>query len=254
MKRKFFLTTVIVVLIAIIGGMSSCKKEESSIVNKRLDTIAVAEKPFDYDKYIDDLSKETGIDIRKFSKDKLVRKMHQEVNNFADDLDVTNCTQEDSIMLAHLYEQMMEAAQNLDMETFNVFYNQLLHLLYGDNIPIYMYIDNVHEFAMQNVANLQQIETSYPQLGEISEIKKQEVLSAAFYLISNGAKNLSGSPCLQAYNNARIAAIASFEISMTLCVIGSAGGPWITAGCVAWAGISLGWALHAAEVALNNCG
>jgi hypothetical protein len=252
MKRKVFLVAAMVGLVAIIGGMSSCKKEEDSIGNKKFDSAAVG-KIFDYDKYIDDLSKETGIDIRNLSEDKVLITAHREVYNVANDLDVENFTREDSILFAQLYDQLIEAAQNLDMVTVNHLYNQLLHLLYGNNIPIYMLIDNVQDFAMHHAATLQQIENGYPQLTVISEAKKQEVLSAAFYLIStNGTKNWSVNDCEKQYEQAMQIAVLSYYVGMAGCVVASTI-PFAGAACAIGMTAVLLNDLNHAETAYNRC-
>jgi hypothetical protein len=257
MKRNILFIAIAIGIVTIISGiiLHSCKKEEPnpSFVEKRGEKEIV--KPFDYEQYIDDLSKETGINIRKLSKDEVAVNLYHAVNQFAQELDYKNFTDKDSVRFMLIYEEMVVAAQNADLDYFDMLYKELLLLLYGGNIPVYINQEYMHEFAMQNLANLQQIENSYPQLGKISEIQKEEVLSAVFYLISaeNGAKSFSVNDCINEYNWARGKAALKFTASMGLCVLSSSGGPWVSVACVVWAALNLADDLHAAEVALERC-
>lgn len=273
MKR--IIKCVIAVILIIVN--SNCNKQSISS-SSECKTCG----DFDYDAYIEQLAKETGIDIVSISHypivseiakydEKILRHHTQNKGVMTDSKYLSICNlvermqnadannQTDSVLI--LYDSLCAICATINGFVFNMDQYGVQEVVFDVNqLPVHLPMADMHAQEASMVELFEEVSASNENFNNLNDTQKEEVVAAALYVKLNNSKQTNPSDCRERAEKILTVKLTAYTVAYTSraasCAIYCFAGPAIAACEALQFGIYIGQcavAIHQFNETVANC-
>ncbi len=275
---KKIITSIAIVVLSFVS--ISCNKQNHLSISNPSECQTCDE--FDYDSYIEQLAKETGIDIVSIScypivgeiakYDKKIIKRHtqekgvmtdskyRKICNLVERMQIADANnQTDSVLI--IYDSLRDRCATIDGFVFNMDQYGVQEVVFDVNqSPVYLPINDMHAQEANMIELFEEISASNDNFNNLSDSQKEEVVAAALYVKLNDSKLTNPSDCIERAGKVLTAEITLYTVAYTSraasCAIYCFAGPAIAACEALQFGIYIGQcavAIHRYNETVANC-